>query len=70
MDVCPEDFGDTELSDNWIETFGSRVATVWNAVDNKEMNVFIAAQVMEIADFFANPLRLIRSGRTNHNEIS
>ena len=69
MDVGTEYFGQAQLIDDRVEALCLRVAAVWRALHNEEMDVVGSAKVMEILDLPADPFRLCRVGRTDDDEV-
>ena len=69
MDVGTEDFGQSQFVDDGVEAFCLRIAAVWGAVDDEEMDVVGTTEAMEELYFLAHPGRLGRVGGTNHDEV-
>ena len=57
VNVGPEDFGESQFVNNWVEAFRFRVAAVGDAVNDEKMDVVGAAKVVEELDFLAYPFR-------------
>ena len=57
MDVGAQNFRQLQLVNDRIETFRFRIAAVGTSVNDKEMDVVGASEMVEIFDFLAYPLR-------------
>ena len=58
MDIGTENLRQSKRIDNRVETLCIGIATVWNAIDDEEVDVFCPAKTMEKGYLFAHPFRL------------
>ena len=68
LDVGAYGLGHAQFLNDGVKTFCIGVTAMWNAIHDKEINLFRPSQLVEIFYFLSNPVGLGGMGRANNDK--